>query len=529
MINSQENTHLAQTYDDVPYTSNVFNHCQPTRLHALAKIKGLEPAPLETATVLEIGCSAGGNLLPYAIRYPKSQLIGIDLSELQISLGKQMLQQVGVTNVELVDADISKVHFNFKFDYIICHGVFSWVPPFIRQAILKTIQDYLAPNGIAFISYNAYPGWKIKEISKDLMHFGSNVNLTRQERVEQSFETLGFVQSILERNNSAVSKVIANLFKETREQPKYYIAHEHFENYNNPLYFKDFINEIEQFNLAYVTDASKPIIYRHFTFKDDEYDKVCNYFNFKLEAVEQFMDFIDNRQFRSSVITHKSNLDNHNIKNHMEQYSLCHDFYNVCLQCNVNYIEQDNSKGAIWKLECGVEFQSTPLNDKLFSYLKEQKGTCKVQDIFDHLSKFPEYDEEKLKSNLWLIIHLNNVYLSFNVESAAPYGKKPKIIEKLRALIKFVKANPEITNLSDLYYRVRFLDGFTIHLSEYLDGTKTIKQLEKQIRQDFDSGYLTKSQNGVQLTSDQIEDQEIQQLVKQSLETLENMGYFNQY
>lgn len=76
--------------------------------------------------------------MPFAIRHPNSQLVGIDLSEYQINIGQQMMEQVGVKNVaELVAADISQVSFNIKFDYIICHGVFSWVPEAVRHAILK--------------------------------------------------------------------------------------------------------------------------------------------------------------------------------------------------------------------------------------------------------------------------------------------------------------------------------------------------------------------------------------------------------
>lgn len=97
-------------------------------------------------------------MLPFAIRYPNSQIIGIDLSEHQINVGQQMFEEMGIKNVELVAADISQVSFNLKFDYIICHGVFSWVPEFVQSAILSVIKNYLVENGIAYISYNTYPG-----------------------------------------------------------------------------------------------------------------------------------------------------------------------------------------------------------------------------------------------------------------------------------------------------------------------------------------------------------------------------------
>lgn len=527
----QSNLQLAQAYNELPYTSNVFATCQPTRLHALAKIKGLDPAPLETAKVLEIGCSFGGNLLPFAIRHPNSQLVGVDLSEYQINIGQQMMQRVGVENVELVAADISEVSFNIKFDYIICHGVFSWVPELVRQAILKTIQNYLAPNGIAYISYNTYPGWKIKDIAKELMQFGSNPGLNRKDRVEQSFETLKFVSNILERKNAELYKVLSDSFKVVTEQSKNYVAHEHFEEFNRPLYLREFVSQIEQYDLAYLTDTSIPGIYQSFHFKDDEYDKVCHYFNYRLEAVEQFIDFITNRSFRGSIITHKQNLVEKEIVNNVQQYNVCHDFYDVHLRTNIEYLEATEQKDASWKLtDVGLEFTDNPLNKVVFSYLQKQKNPCKVSDIFEYVKTQPEYNERELQNLIWLVIHSANVYLCFSPEKCDDYGNKPKLFEPYRKFIDLVKHNPDITNLSNRYYQVVILDFLSQYIAQYLDGTRTIKALVKQIRQDIeDEKIFIHDDQGNKRTNQQVTDQEIKNIVVQQLELFREYGYFTEY
>lgn len=526
----QTNDQVAQTYNEVPYTSKVFSSCQPTRLHALAKIKGLNPAPLENAKVLEIGCSFGGNLMPFAIRYPNSQIVGIDLAEHQINVGKQMFAKVGINNVELVAADISQVGFNIQFDYIICHGVFSWVPEFVQQAILKVVQQYLAPNGIAYISYNTYPGWKSKDIIRDLMLFGSNENLSSLERVDQGIATLDFVNNILSRDNSARSEVMRSLSRDVKEnESKYYIAHEYFETFNQAFYFRQFIKQIEQYNLAYVTDASTPVIFKNSLFAtNEEYDQVCQYFNFNLENIEQFLDFLQNRCFRGSIITHQQNKEACGISQHIEQYFLCHHFYDVYLKTSAVFETESENKGSRWVIQGnGAWLKSNELNDELFNFLNKQNQPCKVQDIFDHLKSMPSYDETELQHIIWFIIHLNGTYLCFSPEPNMAYNKKPKLAEKYRHLIQFVQANPNITSLSNRYYQNIGCDYFLSYLAQHLDGTKTIQQLIKQIKADIENDLLLVTLNNVETHSKEIADQEIENLLMQYLTQLQEYGYFN--
>lgn len=153
------------TYDTVPYNSNPFAQSQPEQLAVVAKLFGLNPTLPFKARVLELGCSAGGNLIPLAARYTDAIFFGIDLSERQIAAGQETIDALGLKNIELRHADITSLRpGKQKFDYIICHGVFSWVPVAVQDAIFKVIRENLAEQGVAYISYNTYPGWKMREI-----------------------------------------------------------------------------------------------------------------------------------------------------------------------------------------------------------------------------------------------------------------------------------------------------------------------------------------------------------------------------
>ena len=148
------------SYDEVPYKSFPFPQSHPDRLATVATLFGMTPPPVEHCRVLELGCSSGGNLIPLAEQLPESRLVGIDASQRQIADGQETVRALGLTNIDLQQRDIASVRPEFgEFDYIIAHGVFSWVPNAVQDCILEICARNLAPQGIAYVSYNTYPGW----------------------------------------------------------------------------------------------------------------------------------------------------------------------------------------------------------------------------------------------------------------------------------------------------------------------------------------------------------------------------------
>lgn len=528
------NGSLATSYDETPYSSYVFSHCQPVRLHAIATLKGLNPAPVETARVLEIGCSFGGNLLPFAIQHPRSYSIGIDLSEQQINMGKKMMQEVGVDNIQLICADISQVNFeNIQFDYIICHGVFSWVPQFVQEAILNVIKNYLSPNGVAFISYNTYPGWHHFDAAKHLMQFGSNPQLDRLTRTDQAFELLKYTNNILKKTNTPRDQSLEAIFNTIIGREKYYVSHEYFEEYNNPLYFSQFLEKINKYHLAYLNDSDVIDFWRYFPSLDNkEYNDICDYFGYDLEKIEEYFDFLSNRAFRCSIITHQSNLAHHNIGKDIRSLNLAYQFNRLYFQTNIAYIEQTETTPAYWQLtDNGKLFSSNPLSDKLFEYIHDHKEKlCSISALKEYLiANTPSYDEQDTNNILLNIIYSSRTYFSFSDIPLNTYSKKPKINEKYRKLSIFVEKNPNVTGLSNYRYQRIETDFFTSYICKHLDGTRTIKNLIKLIKSDIDNGSISWTIDGEKITSQQLDDNEIKDNIVEALDILYAHGYFNHY
>ena len=308
---------IQKSYDELPYISGAFAETSPARLEALASFLSLTPPPSKTAKALEIGCSYGGNLFPFAIANPQAKALGIDLSLVQINKAKELAEQMRVDNIkfmakdicDLTDADVSDYG---KFDYIVCHGVYSWVPDAVKDAILKTIKRFLSPNGIAYVSYNVYPGWKIKDTIRDFLVFGTKDvkgEAAKVAKARELLKVLGEYAKFCQKDGN-VSQIFLNY-----ESLKFhidhilttgdsYIAHEYLEVFNDPIYFKDFAAELDKNGLAYLAEVGLEDVFQS-NLGIDEFDAYIDAnFGLRIEK-EQMLDFLTNRVFRRSMITHK--------------------------------------------------------------------------------------------------------------------------------------------------------------------------------------------------------------------------------
>ena len=160
------------SYDNVLYPSYTHPQTHPDRLATLATLFGLRPAPVATSRMLELACGQGGNLIPLAVSYPDSHCVGVDLSQRQIDSGQAVIEALGLTNIDLRPQSILDFPVDSgPFDYIIAHGVYSWVPEPVRDKILQICRDHLAPQGVAIVSYNTFPGWHQRRMIRDMMLF----------------------------------------------------------------------------------------------------------------------------------------------------------------------------------------------------------------------------------------------------------------------------------------------------------------------------------------------------------------------
>lgn len=301
----EHNKHIAAAYDQVPYVSNAFFYSAPGNLRAAAHLYGIETVPLGQARVLELGCSAGGNLLPFALAYPQATVVGVDLSSVQIERGQEVLRDLDVRNMRLHAMDLAAITPDFgQFDYIIVHGVFSWVPAEVKQAILRICRENLSPLGIAYVSYNTYPGWKAGDIVRDALMLHCHGAADEQERLGRAKAMLFMLSEGLAQSHG-MGASIRKMADSLRRQSDYYIAHEYLERFNTPCYLVEFADAVEQAGLAYVGDA-------------EAYSELPSTYGanvqLKLNLMalgqskvmrQQYLDFAMGRNFRKSLLVHQ--------------------------------------------------------------------------------------------------------------------------------------------------------------------------------------------------------------------------------
>lgn len=163
-------------YDLLPYLAMPISYTEPSRLAAIGRLLGLRCPDPDAASVVEFGCADGGNLIPMAARRPGARFLRLDLSARQIEAGQARIRQLGLANIELRQADLGDIELApASADYVICHGVFSWVPRPVHEAIMRQAGRALSDQGVAAVSYNVLPGWHLRQPVRDVFLQGGRL------------------------------------------------------------------------------------------------------------------------------------------------------------------------------------------------------------------------------------------------------------------------------------------------------------------------------------------------------------------
>jgi len=298
------------SYAEVPYPTAPIRCTHPEILAVVGALFGLTPAPPERCRVLEIGCGDGGNLLPMACGLPGSEFVGIEPSGPAVEQAAGAAESVGARNVRFEKKGVEELDAGLgTFDYIITHGVFSWVAPGLQEKILDVSRRLLRPDGLAYVSYNTYPGWHARGMIREMMLFQVRNEPSPTGRVAGAREFLARLSDAVgatEKAGLSATDLAAfgSLLRHERDllsrYPDAYFYHEHLERVNLPLYFHEFARRAADHGLTYVSEAlvssSQPIAYPAAVA-----DVVRALAKDPIE-VQQMLDFASNRAFRQSVL-----------------------------------------------------------------------------------------------------------------------------------------------------------------------------------------------------------------------------------
>ncbi|HVE48386.1 MAG TPA: methyltransferase regulatory domain-containing protein [Casimicrobiaceae bacterium] len=287
---------IARNYDAIRYDALPHAASHPDNLAAVATIFGLAPPPVASARVLEIGCNDGSNLLPMAALLPEARLVGFDISESAIATARETASALRLRNIEFHVTDLTAFA-DGTFDYIIANGVYSWVPPAVRDALLAIVARTLGANGLAFVSYNTYPGGFVRRAAWDALHWHVDALQSESERLaaaRELAELLGDSGAVGEASDAATRAE----FKRIAAESDSALYHDTLARPNDPVWFHEFVDHANQHGLSYVAEALPSMMagtglsprMRQFLAAQSRL------------AREQYLDFARMRRFRQSIV-----------------------------------------------------------------------------------------------------------------------------------------------------------------------------------------------------------------------------------
>ena len=288
--------------DEVLYGDLAFFHTHPNHLAVIASLCGLPTPPVENCRVLELGCGTGFNLLAMSQSLPRGRFVGFDISARQIEHGKAIATEIGNDRVELRVGALESFDPSLgPFDFIIAHGVFSWVPADVRTALLTAVRRHLAPNGIAYISYNTYPGWHFRQLARDVLQLLEPKDASPSERVRIAREAADQLLETLPEQDDLYANVLGHELNALEREPDYFILNEHMTTFNHPLLFTEFAQLATSHGLQFVAESR----YGTNSFAQPLADReVLDAAGDDLIRREQYHDYRWQRYFRQSLLCH---------------------------------------------------------------------------------------------------------------------------------------------------------------------------------------------------------------------------------
>jgi SAM-dependent methyltransferase len=293
-------------YDLFEYPGYAYPATHPARLEAIARLFGLRPKPAERSRVLELGCGDGGNLLSLAQALPGARLVGIDAAAGAVERGTRRARAAGLENVELRCMDLQELPEGEalgeagSFDYILSHGVYSWIPPGVRVALLAGVRRYLALMGVAYVSYNAYPGSYLRDMARDILGYHVRDIEDPQRKLVAAQELMQTIVAIEE--PSPYAQVLREHMERMLRYSTALLFHDDLAEISTPFYFHEFVEHVTRHRLAFLAEAD--LFESQMRDVPDSAGRLMASLPDDAVVREQYLDFFKNRMFRQTLLCH---------------------------------------------------------------------------------------------------------------------------------------------------------------------------------------------------------------------------------
>ena len=477
------------SYDAVPYPSKFFLQTHPDRLATAGMLFGLQSAKPEACRVLELGCGNGSNLVAHAFGLPNASFVGIDLSEKHVEMATASAAELDLTNIKFRKMDVMemKVDDFGEYDYITAHGLFSWVPDPVREKVLSLFSEMLRPNGIGYISYNAYPGAHAREMVRSLMLFHTRDVSDPQEMVDRSISLLELLAETTT-DQEVYRHILKFELQRHHEHSVQDIYHDDLSDAYRPFYFHEFASRLTQNGMQFLSEAEL-----HGSSRQGLSEDAVAFLD-RIEdpiLAEQYLDLFRGRVFRQTLFC-RDNIDLKRIPNPSVLDKL---FLSSTLRPVEKITDIAERKVERFISAKGQRMQiDHPLTKAALLRLGEVWGrSIGTTDLLNEANQqlvaadSPSLDREKefeTTRNILLQIALGSDMIelhSYAPKANTEAGSKPKVNRLSRWQLR------DSNNVMTLLIKdLKLNDNISRHLLELMDGTKTkptlIREMQSFIR-----------------------------------------------
>ena len=452
-------TNSATSYDEVKYPTHPLAQAHPDRLATMAYLFGLEAAPVKRCRVLEIGCGDGGHLIPVAHQLPGSTFVGIDLAATRVAEGNAVIRELGLGNITLLAKDILEVDASFgEFDYIVAHGIYSWVPAAVRDQLMAICGTNLSANGVAYISFNTMPGGHLRAIVRDLMRTRVRAGASPQEQLAAA---LGIVTETLEKMEGTPQHDIVKYdFELSIKRDPNGAYHDDLSECNEPIYFREFAEHAARHGLQFLSEGVLGDMV-------DMQGRLGGVSGGVIEE-QQYLDFLRLRRFRQTLLCRAGVQLNHNVSPERLMPLLVSAF-------GQERPPDESGAPAFPRAGGGVVTTTDPLNLAVHRYLGER---CPRPSP---LSELMEVIDEDSRASLPRILLQGFAMGSLILHSFEfPHAREAAPLPEASPVIRIAVTKSRI--FGNLCHRMVSMDDpVTLHLLQVMDGTRDRNALAESI------------------------------------------------
>jgi methyltransferase-like protein len=461
-------------YDQVAYEGYPITSTHPDRIIPTAKLLGMNPAPATSCRILELGCGNGANLLPMAAVLTGSRFVGIDLAQKPIAQAAAMAQSLGLENIRFEQMDVMDFDSTIgEFDYIIAHGFYSWVPAMVRDKIMSVCQSHLSPDGIAYISYNVYPGCHLRKMMSGMMLYHAQGADGPQEKIVKAREIVSLLTA-----SKPASLALAEELKQIRESRPDSILHDDMSEWNTPVYFHEFAAHAAGHGLQFLAESDF-FEMQPYNFPADVQAALAAFSNGDTVRYEQYLDFLKNRRFRRTLLCRKEIS-----VNRTPASSLMRDMYIASVaRPESSNPDVHSGREEAFRGTHGAALRTghPPLKAAIVHLSQSWPSPISFGELVDVIS---EHLEDRSEPSIDVFCGM--LFRCFQAGILELHGLPPKFTMAVSDRpIAFAYARLQAQNgeraVSNLRHTTIEMDAASLHLLTLLDGTRDVESIHKQL------------------------------------------------